>query len=71
MGTEERPGMRLGMGWGLQGAEVPTHHGHCVGGQQLLGGHGSEVGNIGERVHEGDQRDGNEDGARQVSGDRD
>lgn len=64
MGTEKRPSVRLGRDKGAEGAEVPTYHGHCIGGQQLLGRHGSEVGDIGECVHKGDQWDGNEDGSR-------
>lgn len=42
----------------------PTHHGHRVRGQQLLGGHGSEVGDVGEGVHKGHQRDGDDNGTR-------
>lgn len=41
-----------------------THDGHGVGREQLLGRHGGEVGDVGERVHEGDQRDGDVDGTR-------
>lgn len=57
--------MRPGGGRAGRGTEGgPTHHGHCVGGQQLLGRHGSEVGDVGEGVHEGDQWNGDEDGSR-------
>lgn len=43
-----------------------THHGNGVGGQQLLGSHGRDVGDVGEDVDEGHQGDGDEDGARKV-----
>ena len=43
-----------------------THHGHCVGGQQLLGGHGGEVGDVGQCVDQRHQRDGDVDGPGQV-----
>lgn len=43
-----------------------THHGNGIGGQQLLGSHGRDVGNVGEDVDEGHQGDGDEDGARKV-----
>lgn len=45
-----------------------THHGNGVGGQQLLGTHGCDVGDVGEDVDEGHQGDGDEDGARKVPG---
>lgn len=41
-----------------------THDGHGVGREQLLRRHGGEVGDVGERIHEGDQRDGDVDGTR-------
>lgn len=57
--------MRQGRGQAGPGTKQgPTHHGHRVRGQQLLGGHGSEVGDVGEGVHKSHQRDGDEDGAR-------
>lgn len=58
--------MRPGQGPGQEpGTEQgPTHHSHRIGGEQLLGGHGCEVGDVGEGVHEGHQWDGDEDGAR-------
>lgn len=43
-----------------------AHHCHSVGGQQLLGGHGGEVGNVGQSVDKGHQWDGNVDGTGQV-----
>lgn len=43
-----------------------AHHCHSIGGQQLLGCHGGEVGNVGHSVDEGHQGDGNVDGSRQV-----
>ena len=46
-----------------------THHGNGVGGEQLLGTHGRDVGDVGEDVHEGDEGDGDEDGTREVPGD--
>lgn len=47
---------------------IPTHHGNGVGGQQLLGTHGRDVGDVGEDVDEGHQGDGDEDGPRKVPG---
>lgn len=47
------------------GSEV-THHGDGVGRQQLLGGHGGEVGDVGESVHQRDQRNGDVNCTRQV-----
>ena len=43
-----------------------TNHGHGIGGQQLLGRHGGEVGDVGEGVDQRDQRDGDVDGPGQV-----
>lgn len=43
-----------------------AHHCHSVGGQQLLRGHGGEVGNVGHRVDKRHQWDGNVDGTGQV-----
>ena len=45
-----------------------THHGNGVGGQQLLGTHGRDVGDIGKDVDKGHQGDGDENGARKVPG---
>lgn len=45
-----------------------THHSDGVGGQQLLGTHGRDVGDVGEDVDEGHQGDGDEDGARKIPG---
>ena len=57
---------------GVEGstARLPvfTHHGHGVGGQQLLGTHGGDVGDVSKHVDEGDQGDGDEDGPGQVPG---
>ena len=66
MGTEEKWSVRWGGGraGARDEAGAPTHHGHGIGGQQLLGGHGSEVGDVGEGVHKGHQGDGDEDGTR-------
>lgn len=47
------------------GSEV-THHGDSVGRQQLLGGHGGEVGDVGKSVHQRDQRNGDVNCTRQV-----
>ena len=46
-----------------------THHGNGVRGEQLLGTHGRDVGDVGEDVHEGDEGDGDKDGTRKVPGD--
>lgn len=35
-----------------------TNYGHSIGGQQLIRRHGGEVGDIGERVYKGHQRNG-------------
>lgn len=43
-----------------------THHSDSVRGQQLLWAHGCDVGHVGEDEHEGDHRDGDEDGTREV-----
>ena len=66
MGTEEKQSVRRGGGrtGARDQAGAPTHHRHGIGGQQLLGGHGGEVGDVGEGVHEGHQGDGDEDGTR-------
>lgn len=46
-----------------------THHGNGIRGEQLLGTHGRDVGDVCEDVHEGDEGDGDEDGTREVPGD--
>lgn len=43
-----------------------TYYSHSVGGQELVGRHGSEICNVGERVHKCHQWDGYEYGTRQV-----
>lgn len=43
-----------------------THYSHSIGWQQLLGRHGGEVRNVGERVHKGHQWNGDVDGTRQI-----
>lgn len=45
-----------------------THHGNGIWGQQLLGTHGCDVGDIGKDVNEGHEGDGDEDGAGEVPG---
>lgn len=35
-----------------------TYYSHSIGGQQLIRGHGAEVGDISERVHKGHQWNG-------------
>lgn len=55
-GTQEEPERRR---W-------ETHHRHSVGGQKLLGGHGRDVGYVGEDVDEGHQGNGDKNGSRQV-----
>lgn len=46
-----------------------THHGNGVWGQQLLGAHGRDVGDVGKDVNEGHEGDGDEDGTGKVPGD--
>lgn len=43
-----------------------AHHRYSIGGQQLLWGHGGEVGDVRQGVDEGHQWDRNVDGARKV-----
>lgn len=43
-----------------------THHGNGIGGKQLLGAHGGDVGYVGEDVNEGHEGDGDEDGTWKV-----
>lgn len=47
---------------------LATHHGNSIGGEQLRGTHGRDVGDVGEDVNEGHKGDGDEDGARKVPG---
>lgn len=43
-----------------------THHSNSIWGKQLLRTHGCDIGDVGEDVNEGHDRDGDEDGARKV-----
>lgn len=43
-----------------------THDSHSIGSQQLLRGHGGEVGDVGERVNTGHQWNGDVNGTREV-----
>ena len=46
-----------------------THHSNSIGGKQLLGAHGCDIGNVGEDIDEGHKGDGDENGTWKVPGD--
>lgn len=50
------------------GLRPRTHHGNGVWGEQLLGTHGCDVGDVGKDVNEGHKGDGDEDGTGKVPG---
>lgn len=55
--------------WACVSQSRDTHHGNGVRGEQLLGTHGRDVGDVGKDVHEGHKGNGDEDGPRKVPGD--
>lgn len=47
---------------------LATHHSNSVGGKQLLGTHGGDVGDVGKDVNKSHKGDRDEDGTRKVPG---